>query len=134
MTRLPGGGWGTYYSHRQMGGTLHGFARLPLCLAAETTMTAASAGGPAGSLPRLCARRQARAAACDDDNENEDDRIQRAMKALAAGNTRATRCASGRRPAVGGRRPATQSSTIAGWRAMTKRAANKRKQQPTIAH
>jgi len=89
---------------------------------------AASAGGPAGSPPRLRARRQARAAARDDEDkdEDEDNRVQRATKALAAGDTRATRCA-------GGRRPATQSSMIAEQQAMTKRAADKSKQQPTIA-
>ena len=72
MTRLPGSGGGMYYSHRQMGGTVHGFARLPLCLAAETTMTAASAGGPAGPPPWLRARQQARAAAHNND-DNVDD-------------------------------------------------------------
>ena len=50
---------------------------------------------------RLCARRQARAAARDNDDENEDDRVQRATKAPAAGNIRSTRCAGGRRPAAG---------------------------------
>ena len=107
-----------------MGGAAHGFVRPPPRLAAEMTKMAASAGGPAGSLPRLRARRQVRAAARDDDNndedEGEDNRVQRATKALAAGDTRATRC-------VGGRQPATQSSMIAGQRAATKRAADKSK-------
>ena len=62
------------------------------------------------------------AAARDDDDEDENDRTQRVTKALAAGDTRATRCA-------GGRRPATQSSMIAGQRATTKRAADKSKQK-----
>ncbi len=125
-TRLPGGSGGPYYPHCRMGGMAHGFIRPPPCLAAKTMTIAASAGGPAGSPPRLRARRQARAATRDDGNEDEDDHVRRATKALATGDTRATRCA-------GGRRPATQSSMIAGQRVTTKsRAADKRKQQPTI--
>jgi len=113
-----------------MGGAAHGFVRPPPRLAVETTTMAASAGGPAGSPPWLPACQQARATARNDNDkdEDEDNRAQRATKALAAGDTRATRCA-------GGRRPATQSSMIAGQRALalTKRAADKSKQQPTIA-
>ena len=116
-----------HYPHRRMGGKAHGFVWLPPHLAAKTTTMAASAGGSAGSPPWLRAREQARAASRDDNDKDEDDRVQRATKALAAGDTRATRCA-------GGRRPATQSSMIAGQRATTKRAAYKSKQQPTIAH
>ena len=52
--------------------------------------------------------------------------VRRAMKAPAAGDARATRCA-------GGWRPATQSSTIAGRQVTTERAVDKSKQQPTIA-
>jgi len=126
-TRLPGGRGGLHYPHRRMGGEAHGFVRLPPRLAAKTTTMAASAGGSAGSPPWLRARQQACAATRDDDDKDEDDRVQRATKALAAGDTRATRCA-------GGRRPATQSSMIAGLRATTKRAAYKSKQQPTIVH
>jgi len=81
-----------------------------------TTM-AASTGGPAGPPPRLCARRQACATDCDDDEDYD----------CVGTEERATRCA-------GGRRPATQLSTIAGRRATTKRAVDKSKQQPTIAH
>ena len=80
-------------------------------------------------MPWLRARRQARAAARndndDDKDEDEDNRVQRATKVLAAGDTRAMRCA-------GGQRLATQSSMIAGQRMTTKRAADKSKQQPTI--
>ncbi len=43
-------------------------------LAAETMKAAAIAGGPAGPPPWLHARRQARATARNDD-DNEDDRI-----------------------------------------------------------
>jgi len=96
-----------------MGGAAHGFVRPPPRFAAETTTMAASAGGPACSPPRLRARRQARDAARDDyedEDEDEDNCVQRATKALPAGDTRATRCASGWRPA-------TQSSMIAGQRA-----------------
>jgi len=103
-----------------MGGAAHGFFRPPPRLAAETTTTAASAGGPAGSPPRLHAHQLARTAAHNDNNENEDDRVQRVLKAQAAGDTRATRYAGG-------------PSTIAGRQTMTKRAADKSKQQPTIA-
>ena len=103
--------------HHWMGGAAHGFVRPPLRLTAETATMAASAGGPAGPPPRLRACQQARAAARDD---NEDyDRVRT--------KERATRCA-------GGQRPATQLLTIAGWRATTKRAVDKSKQQPTIAH
>jgi len=79
-------------------------------------MMAASAGGPAGPPLRLRARRQARAAACDDDEDY--DRV--------GTEERATRCA-------GGQRLATQLSTITGRRAATKRSVDKSKQQPTIA-
>jgi len=99
-----------------MGGGAHGFVRPPLRLAAETATTAPSAGGPAGPLPRLRARRQSRIAARD--NDEDYDRI--------GTEEQATRCA-------GGRWPATQLSTIPGWRATTKRAVDKSKQQPTIA-
>jgi hypothetical protein len=99
-----------------MDGATHGFVRPPPRLAAETATTAASAGGPAGPPPRLRDRRQARAAARD--NDEDYDRVRT--------EEQATRCA-------GGRRPATQLSTIAGRRAMTKRAVDKSKQQPTIA-
>ena len=96
---------------------LRGFVQPPLRLTTEMATTAASAGGPAGPPPRLRARRQARAATRDD-NEDYDH---------VGTEERATRCASGRRPA-------TQLSTIAGRRATTKRAVdNKSKQQPTIA-
>jgi len=102
-----------------VGGTADGFVRPPPLLPTETTTTATSTGGPAGSPPWLCAHRQARATTRDDDDEDEDedkdDRVRRAKKALAAGNTRATRCA-------GGRWPTTQSSMIAGQRATTKSA------------
>ncbi len=129
-TRLPVSGGGSYYPHHRMGGAAHGFVQPPPRLLTETMTMAASAGGPAGSLPRLCARRQARATARDDEDEDEDEdednRIQRATEALTAGDTRATTCA-------GSRRPVTQSSMIAGQRATTKRAADKSKQQPTIA-
>jgi len=116
-TRLPGKGGGSYCPHHWMDGVAHGFVRLPPRLAAETAMTTASAGGPAGPPPRLCARRQARAATSDDDEDY--DRV--------GTEEQATRCASGWRPA-------TQLSSIAGRRATTKRAVDKRKQQPTIAH
>ena len=89
MMRLPGGGRGSYYLHHRMDGAVHSFIRLPPRLAAETTTIAASTGRPAGSPPRLCACRQARAAARDNDEEDEDDCVQRAAKVLAAGNTRA---------------------------------------------
>ncbi len=125
-TRLPGGDEGSYYPHHRMGGAAHGFVRPPPRLAAKPTTTAASARGPAGSPPRLHAHQQARATTCDDNDEIEDDRIQRATKAPAAVDTRVTRCA-------GSWRLVTQSLTIAGRRATTKRAADKHKQQPTIA-
>ncbi len=72
-----GGGGGFYYPHphRRMGGTAHGFVRPPLCLTASETVTmAASAGGPAGPLPRLCACQQTRAATHDNDNDDDKDR------------------------------------------------------------
>ena len=110
---------------RQMGGTAHDFVRPPPRLAVKTLTMAASTGGPAGSPPRLCAHQQAHASALNNNND-KDDPIQRATKALAASNTRAMRCA-------GGWRPATQSSMIAGQRVTSKRAVDKSKQQPTIA-
>jgi len=100
-----------------MSGAAHGFIRPP--------PLAASAGGPAGSPPRLCARQQARTAARDGDDKDEDNPVQRAMMVLTAGNTRALRCA-------GSRRPVTHSSMIAGQRAMTKRGAYKSKQQKPL--
>ena len=113
-----------------MGGAAHGFVRPPPRLATKTMTMATSTGGPADSLLRLHAHRQARATARDnkdeDEDEDEDNHVQRAMKALAAGDIRATRCA-------GGRQPATQSSMITGQQATTKRAADKSTQQPTIA-
>jgi hypothetical protein len=103
---------------RIVGWAAWGFVRPPPHLAAKTMMTAASAGGQACPPPRLCARQQARTATRnDDDDEDKDNHIQRAMKALAAGNTRATRC-------VGGRRLATQSWKITGQRPMNKRTTN----------
>ena len=111
---------------RQMGGAAHDFVRPPLRLAVKTMTTAASNGGPAGSLPRLCAHQQAHASALNDNND-KDDRVRRATKALAASNTRAMRCADSQQPAI-------QSSMIAGQWVMTKRAVDKSKQQPTIAH
>ena len=64
-TRLPGGSGGPYYPHFRMGGAAHGFIRPPPRLAAKTMTIAASTGGPAGSPPRLRARRQAPAATRD---------------------------------------------------------------------
>ena len=87
MTRLPGCGGGSYYPHRRMGGVAHGFVWPPPRLAAETMTTAASAGGLAGFPPRLRARQQAHAAALNNNDENKDNLIQRAMKAPAAGDT-----------------------------------------------
>ena len=83
-----------------MGGAAHGFIQPLPRLAAETTTTAANAGGPAGSPPRLCAHQQAHATARNNDDKNEDNRVRRATKAPAAGDTRATRCAGGQRPAA----------------------------------
>ena len=100
-----------------MGGAVQGFVQLPPRLAAEKATTAAIAGGPAGPLSRLRARRQAHATSRDD-HEDYD---------LVGTEEQATRCA-------GGLQPVTQLSTIVGRRATTKRAVDKSKQQPTIVH
>jgi hypothetical protein len=52
-----------------MGGAAHGFVRPPPRLVAEMATMAASTGGPAGPPPWLRARRQARTAARDDDED-----------------------------------------------------------------
>jgi len=51
--RLPGGSGGSYCPHHQMGSTVHGFVRSPPPLTGEAMTTPPSAGGPAGSPPRL---------------------------------------------------------------------------------
>jgi len=58
-----------------MGGAAHGFIQPLPRLAAEMTTTAANAGGPAGSPPRLCAHQQAHATARNNDDKNEDNRV-----------------------------------------------------------
>ena len=131
-----GGGGGSYYlhPHRRMGGTAHGFVRPPLHLTASEAMTmAASAGGPAGPPPRLCACRQTRAATHNnDDDDDDDDNDHAGTKEQQRRRPPATQEHQDA-PAAGGRQPVTQSSTIAERRAMTKRAVDKSKQQPTIA-
>ena len=98
----------------------------PLPVTMTTTMTASDGAGVVDRCRCLGGVNDDGNATIHDGGDNDDTlEDQKATKELTTDNTRVTRC-------VGGRRPTTQSLMNTGRRARTKRAADKRKQQPTI--